>query len=227
MDSYLLEYRFAGYPKTYLQEKYKKVHFGSLVGYRKHHFVPHITIAGPIKALSEIRLIKRIEEIIYNYSNYIQEVGHLVKSGDYMFFTTLDGRNAIAIKINPPKPLQEMKQKLEKVTNRGLFNKCTTFNEELWHSTLLLARKDNSRDNEAIKRIWLRVKHENPQQMQFILDRITLMKNKVILKEFDLVNRVTLSREEALDEDKRYKSYLWIKNQLQNKGENFRPSKNG
>ncbi|MDP3990496.1 MAG: hypothetical protein Q8Q01_04815 [archaeon] len=224
MDSYLLEYRFSGYPQKYIKEKYRKIKWGYLVGSRKHRFVPHITIAGPIKASSQSALIKKVEDVIYKYSDYIKEKGHLVKSDNYMFFTTIDGRNAIAIKIIPPKPLMEMKRELEKITNKGLFNNCKTYDENLWHSTLLLARRGNNYDNQKIKTIWSKVRHEHPKTMQFILDRITLMKNKRILKEFDLVHKETLSREVALDNNKRYQAYIKIRDELQANGEMFKYS---
>ncbi len=224
MDSYLLEYRFSGYPRQYFLDQYKHIKYGFAVGKYNYHFVPHITIAGPIKAIFQRSLINMVEKVIFKYAKSIHEKGNLVGTGNYTFFSTNDGRNAIAVEIIPPKPLREMKLELEKVTNQFLLSKCTTYDEELWHSTLLLARKNNNFDNEKIKKIWWEVKEYKPQQMQFILDRITLMKNKQILKEFDLVNETILEREESLDNQKRYNSYLEIKRKLEAKGENFKYS---
>ena len=70
--------------------------------------------------------------------------------------------------------------------------------------------------------IWQELKEKRPQEMSFIIDRITLIKNGLILREFDLVNNLTLSRIESLDNNRRYNSYLELKAKLEAKEEKFK-----
>ncbi len=222
MASYLLEFRFAGYPNRYIREQheYLKRHVG-LFSHPKYRFVPHITIVAPISTVFESRLIKKIERVLYKHSPQLQEPGHLIRSGKYTTFTTLENHQVLAIDILPPKIVEKIRRELEEDINGMWFTKCITYEKNVWHTTITICKNRSVADHHQFGKLWAYAQHHPPQELRFILDRVTLLKNMRILKEFDLLNEKTLSRDEALDNNLRYASYQKVKKILDAKGERF------
>jgi len=222
MFPYLLEFRYSGYPWNYFRNIHNDINrrFGK-IGHSKSRYVPHITVAGPFKILFQGSLIKKIENIFETYTESIRKPGSLVKTGKYMKWNTTDGKTVIAVRIYPPNILKQIKNELETTIQKGWFSKCITYPDPLWHTTVAITRRNNHYDKAKIQKAWNFIKNHPPQNMKFILDRVTLLKNREILREFDLINGETLDREESLDNNKRKADYLKLKKELIEKGEEF------
>jgi len=219
--SYIIEYRYSGFPRTYFKNEFwrgaKRYKFCK----PQFRYVPHLTLAGPINVLFERSLIKKIEKVVYKHAPLIHKPGNLIHTGKYRHFETPEGKHVIYVDIIPPKQLVKLKTELEEVMGASWFTKIKTYATPLWHTTLWLAPAHNRRKVTASHSIWRWARHRKPQEMKFILDRVALIKKGRIVCEFDLVNKKTLSRMEALDNNARYDSYMKIKNELEEAGEHF------
>ena len=220
-NNYLLEYRFSGYPRKYFKEIHSSLQKRYSISHRNYHYVPHITIAGPIITKNENDLIDILEKIIFKYAHFFHEKNNLIRTEKFIKFDTDEGE-ILAVQVIPPFSLINLKRELEKVLSSKKNITCKTYEVPIWHTTIWNV-KHSFRDNkDKIKIISDDLCSMKIQEMSFILDRISLIKNKKILKEFDLVNLKTLDRFESLNNAKRYSSYLKIKEELEKKGEKFK-----
>ncbi|MBT4717502.1 hypothetical protein HOB85_06060, partial [Candidatus Woesearchaeota archaeon] len=224
-DSIILEYRYSGYPRKYIKDRYDDLQRSYGLGHPKYHYVPHITIAGPMIASNERKLIKELEKVIFKNAPLFHEPGNLIGSGKYITFPTQTGGRVLAFAVRPPQSLIDLKREIETHLNSVKGIKCRLYRDEIWHTTLLII-KDIHKLQDKFSKIWKELK-DSPQEMRFILDRISLIKNRQILKEFDLVTQKTHSRLKALDNSKRCTSYLELKKELESKGEIFHDSGGG
>ena len=219
--TYLIEFRFSGYPYTYL--KRMRYDLNNRFGFNSYHrkrFVPHITIIPPITLyLFKRRYIKKIRRIIISYADKIHQKGELIKTGKPIFFDTPEGAKVLALEIKPTETLQDMADELQKTINEGRFSKCITYPENLWHATIAISR--NPQYHTRLREAYYYLKERPPQRMKFILDRITILKKGQILNEIDLTDKQILKRREALDRTKRRSQYLKLKEELKTKGEIF------
>lgn len=221
-DSYLLEYRYSGYPRKYILDRYFELKRAYRITHPKYHYVPHITIAGPINTSNERKLIQQIKEIIFKNAHHFHEPGNLVETRKYITFETNVGSHVLAIEIKPPKSLVNLKNEIETQLNADASFQCQVYKKVIWHTTLWNMKKNNAYENkDKFRQVWRNLDN-SLQEMKFILDRITLIKNGLILKEFDLVDLNILSRTKSLNNDLRYKSYLKIRDELESKGESFK-----
>lgn len=220
-DSYLLEYRYSGYPKKYILDRYFEFQRAYKIAHPKAHYVPHVTIAGPIVTNYESELIKKVREIIFRNAHHFHGPGNLVGTGKFITFDTeLEGQ-ILAIEIKPPKSLVNLKKEIESNLNMNADFKCRVYEKEIWHTTLWNMKKNAHANKEKFQKMWHNLENR-PQEMKFALDRITLVKNGIILTEFDLVELKSLNRTESLNDDRRYESYLRLKAELESKGESFK-----
>lgn len=219
--TYLIEFRFSGYPYTYLKKlRYDLNNRFRFTGYHRKRYVPHITIVPPITLhLFKRRYIKRIQKTILSYAERIHERGELIKTGKPIFFDTPEGAKVLALEIKPTQTLQYLADELQTTINKGWFSKCITYPENLWHATIAISR--NPRYHSRLREAYYHLKQRPPQRMKFIMDRITILNNGRIVKEIDLVDKQVLRRIEALDRSKRRSQYLKIKEELKAKGEKF------
>lgn len=220
-NSYILEYRYSGYPRSYFLNQY----FGLKRSYgisTKYRCVPHLTIVGPIRTRSEEQMIESITKILSANSHHFHKKGNLVGTDDFIRFHTPENCQVLAIEITPPERLKSIKTQIERTLEQEGHSDCVKYDKSIWHTTLWKTRRGSVYDETLMTRIWNELRHHRPQQMKFILDRLTLVKNGRILFEFDLVNNVILDRLESLDNDKRHRSYLKMKKELESKGESFR-----
>ncbi len=127
----------------------------------------------------------------------------------------------LAIKINPPQSLLNLKKEIESTINTNTDFKCQVYRKNIWHTTLWNMKKNRFTSEEKFSRVWHNLENA-PQEMKFILDRLTLIKNGRILEEYDLIDKTTLSRIESLNNSRRYSSYLKMKAKLESLGESFK-----
>jgi len=218
--SYLLEYRHSGYPRKYFLNRFAEIKRRYRIVHSRYHYVPHITIAGPISTKNERGLIRVIEHIIFSHSHKFHEPGNLIRTGKYIKFDTAIGGKVLGIEVVPPKSLVELKNELELAINHVQDSQCQTYKKNIWHTTLWNMKNNDNFNEHKFQKIWKNTSG-SPQEMKFIFDRVTLLKDAKILKEFDLVNLKTHSRTKSLDNNLRYKSYIKIKTELESKGESF------
>jgi len=76
-NSYLLEYRYSGYPKKYILNRYFELKRAYRITHPRYHYVPHITIAGPIVTNHERELINEIRKIVFGNAYNFHEPGNL------------------------------------------------------------------------------------------------------------------------------------------------------
>lgn len=219
-NSYILEYRYSGYPKKYILNRYFELKRAYSITHPAYHYVPHITIIGPIVTQNETKLIQTVQEIILRNAPIFHEPGNLIGTGKFIAFNTNVGGQVLAIAVNPPKSLINLKKEIVSSLNTSDDFKCQQYEKEIWHTTLWNMKRNAYENKEKFQRVWRNL--TPPQEMKFILDRITLIKNRMILKEFDLVEYKSHNRIESLDDNIRYKSYLKIKTELESKGESFK-----
>lgn len=221
VNSYLLEYRYSGYPRKYFLDRYFELKKNYRITHYSYHYVPHITIAGPIESNNEHKLIEVLEELIFRKAQYFHKPGNLIGTGRYIKFDTPIGGKVLAIEVKPSKPLVALKKDIESTLNSIQGFKCQTYQKEIWHTTIWNMKKNAYTNNAKFQNVWDAL-NKNPQEMKFIFDRITLIKNGKILREFDLVNLKNLNRFESLDNELRYKSYISMKSELESGGESFK-----
>jgi len=205
-NSYLLEFRYSGYPKKYILDRYFELKRAYRITHPQHHYVPHITIAGPIVTNHERELTKEIQRIIFRNAHHFHEPGNLIQTGKF---------------INPPQSLLNLKREIESTINTKTDFKCQVYRKDIWHTTLWNMKKNRFTSEKQFSKVWHNLENA-PQEMKFILDRLTLIKNGRILEEYDLIDKTTLSRLESLNNSKRYSSYLKMKAKLESLGESFK-----
>src|SRR3989344_838598 len=220
-NSYLLEYRYSGYPRKYILDRYFELKRAYRITHPRYYYVPHFTIAGPIVTSHENELIKDIQEIIFRNAHQFHEPGNLIGTGKFITFETDVGGQVLAIEIKPPQALVNLKNEIESRLNTNTIFKCQAYKKVIWHTTLWNMKHNAHENKDKFQRVWSNLEN-SPQEMKFILDRITLLKNEIILNEFDLVELKSYSRIESRDNNKRYKSYQKLKAELQSKGESFK-----
>lgn len=119
--------------------------------------------------------------------------------------------------------MSNMKEEIEKELIAAKDMELVVYDDPVWHTTIWNMKNNKYKDNDKFEDA--RNHLENPQLMKFILDRVSLIKNGIILREYDLVNNQVLSRTEALDNNIRYHDYMKLKKKLEDKGENFEREK--
>ncbi|MBI2576865.1 hypothetical protein HYV84_06620 [Candidatus Woesearchaeota archaeon] len=174
-NSYLIEYRHSGYPKKYFLNRYFELKKAYRITPHAHRYVPHITIVRLIETSQEQRLINCIGEVIFRNAHFFHEPGNLVSTGKYIRFDTEVGGKVLAIEVKPPKTLENLKKEIESTLNSIQDIKCQVYKKEVWHTTIWNMKRDIYSRNDKFQQVWNTLKN-HPQEMRFILDRITLMK---------------------------------------------------
>jgi len=183
---YLIEFRFAGYAKKYARELSKDISqkFGVKQVIRKGR-PPHISLYGGFATNDESEMIRKFVSICKQFD--------LIKF-KLNGFDHIDKR-VIHLKVDPSPELIKLRKELaEKFSATCKGQSWDSPNREfIFHTTL--AFKDIEQNFENIWRYVSRL--EVPNIAQYLL-RVTLLKNKKILREYDLAQRELLYRNKAL-----------------------------
>ena len=207
-DSYLVEFRFAGFAKKKIRELAYVLaeNFGvrSVVDRRA---VPHISIAGPFSTKYE----KRLVGVIINAARRHKTARFRLDGfGNFR-------KEVVYVKIVPSKELDGMRREI--VNNLKEFCHLAEHDYESdWKPHATLAMKDISgkfKDIERFLKSW-----KIPDMEQQVL-RVTILKNSRILCEYDLVEGRLLNRMEALDKDRLRRTIL---NGVNFDGRTFEPT---
>jgi 2'-5' RNA ligase len=192
-NSYLIEFRFHGYAKKYL----KKIIFEvskrfNVKGVTRKRVVPHITLYGPFSTGYEKKMVSEVVSAIKDY--------HLVpfKLTEFDHFD----KKVVYIEIEPSEKLKNLRvgiaqrllpiSKHEEEKTRKIDSACNF----KFHGTI--AFKDIE---EKFDRIWNFLKSKEEPAINQHLLRITIIKNKRILYEYDLIQKKLLNRKQALNKN--------------------------
>lgn len=198
---FLIEIRIMGDMKEASRKLiYDIYHKFQVRGSVKHRPVPHITLFGPFRCKSINDVINTIGEAGSEYS----KLGYQVDGFDYfeqkkklLFFTTSIRKNVIFLKIIPSEDLKDFRYKLAKkllkMTDSSNVDHGSRENFQ-FHATI--AMKDI---NEKFDAVWEYLK-KYEMKSEGICYRITLLRNRKIMYEYDLKSRRLLTRNQVIRE---------------------------
>ena len=200
---YLIEIRLMGETKHITRKLiYDIFHKFRVKGQMRKRPVPHVTLFGPFSTRSIRQVIHSIQEVGSEYS----ELGFEVDGFEYfelkkkfLFITTSSRKNVIYLKIKPNEELKEFRHKLAK----KLLKITNTISEHdskaKFHFHTTLAMKDIDR---KFEKIWEYLKNYEIKT-KGVCYRITLLKERKIMYEYELSTGRLLNRSQALRRTRR------------------------
>ncbi len=192
MKHYLIEFRFHGYAKKYSKKLcYDVAKKFKVKGVTRKRVVPHISLFGPFTTKNERKMVSEVAAIARKYTS----VPFTVKGFSY-FDNPMN--KVIYLDIKPSEELKELRyelaRRLNKVTNSKSVQDRKSKDKFYFHATV--AFKDI---NGKFKQIWHYLKKKEEPNINQHLIRITILKGRRILHEYDLLQKRLLTRRQALD----------------------------
>ncbi len=182
MTHYLIEFRFFGKAKYEMRQLITEV--DQKFHLWKGHKVPHISLVGPFETNDEKRLVSDFERLCLN-----QEIMYFEVDG----FNTFENNGVVFINIAPDKNLDEFRWQLSKTLQPYCNLKFYDYEREFkYHATI--AMKLNPNKFKAIKSY---INSKPKPKFKHILIRVTLIKNSIILCEYDFLLKRLLNRAKA------------------------------
>jgi hypothetical protein len=199
LTHYLIEIPFQGQAKEDVKQLISKIDRKFNLGYfRKHKKIPHISLVGPFTTNSEERLIRDFKNICEHqlFSSYKLKGFGFFKDNRVIFINTKSN-----VKLDDFR--WKLSQSLQPYCSLRPFDYEENFD---FHATLAL-----DLDSEKYTQIKNYVTTLNePELKQFVM-RVRLLKNSRILREYDFLQRRTLNREQALNEEILYKTFQLLR----------------
>lgn len=200
MAGYLIEYRFHGYAKAYARDLIwgtaKKFRVRGVT--KRGHAVPHMTLFGPFSTKHERKMVSEVVEACRNYNLVpfrIEGFGHF-------------GKEVIYMRIRPSKELEDLRRDIsEKLLN--LTNTRSEFDSKYnlsFHATIAFRDIEGKFD-----RIWKYIEQKPTPNINQHLLRVTILKGRRILYEYDLLEQKLLSRPKALSKRSWRKTFELLK----------------
>jgi 2'-5' RNA ligase len=195
MAEYWIGFRFHGYAKKYatnlIYDVSKKF---NVKGVTKNRPVPHITLFGPFTTRYEKKVVSEVVNACKGY----ELVPFKVKGFGYFDNPT---NKVIYLDIQPSKRLGDLRrsisERLLRITNTKPFDEQFNF---AFHAAIALGDIDRKFDG-----IWEYIhRREQPDINQHLL-RVAILKNRRILREYDLLQKRLLTRRQAKSR------YFWRK----------------
>ncbi len=187
MVHYLIEFRFHGYAKKHAKSLIHEVARKFRVrGVIKNRAVPHITLFGPFTTRHEEKMVSEVVNVGREFSL----VPFIVKGFNYFD----KEHKVIYIDIDPSTKLRELRrelaQRLSKISDSQQWDNKEQFQ---FHSTVAFRDIDRK-----FLKIWEYIKEKEEPNIKQHLLRITILKGKRILYEYDLILKKLLNRRQAL-----------------------------
>jgi 2'-5' RNA ligase len=203
VPNFFIEFRFHGYAKKYAKHLIHEVARKFRVeGVTRNRAVPHIALFGPFTTRYEKKMISEVVDVGRKYCLVPFEV----KGFNYFD----KEHKVIYLDINPSAELKalrrELAQRLGKVSDSQQWDNQKQFQ---FHSTVAFRDIDRK-----FPKIWESIKEKEEPNIKQHLLRITILKGKRILYEYDLILQKLLNRRQALSRYwlnktiKNYKGYL-------------------
>lgn len=192
MKHYLIEFRFHGYARKYA----KRLSFDVAKKFRvrgvtRKKVVPHITMFGPFTTRNERKMISEVANVAKKYTL----VPFTVKGFNYF---DNPSNKVIYLNIEPSEELKQLRyalsNRLRKITNSKSSQDRKSKDNFYFHATIAFKDIDRKFD-----RIWRYLKNKEEPNINQHLVRITILKGRRILREYDLLQKKILSRREALN----------------------------
>ncbi|WP_440944987.1 2'-5' RNA ligase family protein [Methanosarcina sp. T3] len=186
MVHYLIEFRFHGSAKYEIKKWINEIN--QIFGLKSKRAIPHITLAGPFTTYDETRLIRDFNFLCSNYSLMDFKVNG---------FGAFEDTKVIFLDITPSQTLVEFRWKLAQTLKP--YCKLNTFDFERkfeFHSTIAMKLTDDK-----FKEIKRYIVKKDGLKFRHSVVRATLIKNQLILREYDFLLRRPLGRKLALDKD--------------------------
>lgn len=198
MVHYLIEFRFHGYAKKYARSLIHEVARKFRVkGVTRNRAVPHITLFGPFITKHERKMVSEVVNIGREFSL----VPFIVKGFNYFE----KEHKVIYLDVNPSAELEELRrelaQRLSKISDSQPWDNKKQFQ---FHSTVAFRDIDRK-----FPKIWEYIKKKEEPNIKQHLLRITILKGKRILYEYDLILQKLLNRRQAL-------SRYWLNKTIKN-----------
>jgi 2'-5' RNA ligase len=187
MVHYLIEFRFHGYAKKYAKRLiYEVARKFRVKGVTRNRAVPHITLFGPFTTRQEGKAVSELIDVVKEFSL----VPFIVKGFNYFD----NEQKVLYLDIDPSAELKELRrklaQKLSKISDSQPWDNKKEFH---FHSTVAFRDIDRK-----FSKIWEYIKDKEEPDIKQHLLRITIMKGKRILYEYDLILKKLLNRKQAL-----------------------------
>ncbi len=191
MTHYLIEFRFSGKARDYLENLiYDISEKFQVSGAIRKKPIPHISLAGPLYTDDEKRLVKEVIDIVKKYDMVRFSMDGFGKFSKLYFLNRVVYAN-----IDPSKELEEIRRNISKRLEGFCKMQDHDYKDDFdFHATI--AFKDI---NWKFGEIWKYLQKLDPPKIDQILLRVTIIKNRVILCEYDLILRRILNRDQALD----------------------------
>ncbi len=189
---YLIEFRFHGYAKKYAKRVIFDVSkkFG-VKGVTKKRVVPHITMYGPFTTSNYKNITTRVERVAKNYDL----VSFRVKGFNYF---DNERNKVIYLDIEPSEELKNLRydlaQELRKISRTKSLEDKKGKDDFYFHATVAFKDIDRKFD-----RVWNYIKRKEEPNIHQHLVRITILKGRRILYEYDLMQKKMLNRNQALN----------------------------
>ncbi len=193
-DNYLIELRLNGrvkkYAKRLIFEVSEKFH---VYGATHKPPVPHSTLFGPFQTRNPEGMVETVVSICKKYDLITYKI-----SG-FNHFDKPKGK-VIYLDIDASPELQNLRRDISK----ALMPFCTLRKENDWDRKkdfqfhITIAFKDIDK---KFKEIFSYLKRKEEPQIPQTLIRVTIIRNGLIFKEFDLLQRWAMTRDQAKDKD--------------------------
>ena len=198
MSHYLIEFRFFGKAKHEIRKIVWDLHTNFGVRSRS---IPHITLAGPFSTKDEGRLVEDFYSLCLSAKTM-----HFKVDG----YSTFEDNGVVYINIKPDKELEEFRYELSKTLKKYCDLKRWDYEKDFkFHATLAMKLYKNKLDE--IKNY---LEKKSKPKFNHVLLRVTIIKNRIILCEYDFMLRKMLNRHEAKSNHMMSESFRLLDNYL-------------
>jgi len=192
MTHYLIEIRLHGPAKRYLRNLIwdiaKKFR---VIGAIKKRPVPHITLAGPFTSTHINEIIRGVESVGRHY----RPIPFQIKGFDS--FISTKGKRVLGLHINPSRELEDLRWKLaQRIMPWATLKEYDRKKEFLFHATI--AFKDIDRKFSKISQY---LSEKEDFEINTTMIRICILRNSLILYEYDLHLQRFLNRQKAKNKE--------------------------
>lgn len=187
-DQYLIEIRIIDRELKSKIKRLEKEIFQKF-GIGQQHFVPHISLAGGFETSDERKLIQVFHEICSD--------NPVMKFRIKGFSVFEEPKRVVFFNINPNEELKQFRYNLtQRLQPFCSLNKYDLHGKDefAFHSTLSLNMPVGK-----FAKIQDYLCHKQYDTPEYCATRITIVKNRIILREYDFLQRKLLTREEAKD----------------------------
>ena len=210
-NRYFIEYRLCGKLRLELIELKKTLlrNFPEIEQFNEP--ILHITLIPPINQ-TENQKIQR-EYILETIREEFRKAKILeFKIEDYGFFDNPD-KKPIFLKIEFDKKIEKIRENIiKKLKKRVEIN--NQYEDEGFNPHIALGFVKNKRKAKEIIKF---LKKEHPMNLKQIFDRVSILNGNKVLWEYDIFNKITLNRKEALKHNQRLQN---IRNLISLKNKN-------